>query len=101
MIDAGAEVNAHSMHVALLALESIGAIARIGHGFTALYAASRSLIIPAQMLHQQEGELILKSCQTLSLMRAMRACDKIGGGMTMDWTVKARDRCVHPHNSCF
>ena len=65
LIDAGSEVNAGRLHVALLALESIGAVRRIGYGHSALYAASTSCNSSSQMLRQQDGELILQNCQTL------------------------------------
>ena len=58
-------MNAHKLHVALLALESIRAISRIGHGHNALYAASSCCNSSTQMLQQQNGELILRNCQTL------------------------------------
>ncbi|CAK0756740.1 hypothetical protein CVIRNUC_002481 [Coccomyxa viridis] len=52
---AGTEVNTGRLHVALLALESIGAVRRIGYGHSALYAASTSCNSSSQMLRQQDA----------------------------------------------
>lgn len=53
------KVEEGALHVALLALEQIGALTRIGHGQSALYAASLQYASLQGALLPPEGELVL------------------------------------------
>ena len=47
-----------AVHIALMALESIGAVTRIGQGPNALYAASMQCMAAQSSVSYPEGELI-------------------------------------------
>ena len=57
-LQAGTEVGEGAMHVALMALASMGAVTRIGQGPDALYAASMKCMAAQLPVSYPEGELI-------------------------------------------
>ena len=57
LMHAGTEVDDGALHVALLALERVGASTRIGYGQDALYALKPPLPLPAAMQASPQGGL--------------------------------------------